>query len=229
MKKSYLIILWITAFLFPIALCGQTAKEKELSGLVNQIMAARNTSNELLAKYSWMSRTEIFRLREMLNIMIENNRYDQQGKLVQKIMNEQSAKMPKAFLIRDIAETEKENMEKFLFGLRDFLKKYSLQEPAQVKRFIAAATWQVVDSTHEFIFTGRDVEEAGDEMIWNVEDVHYTTARIEVKTSFEGDAIHFTATFTRLSDGLNYLAFAEAHIPSRNITLQIQNFDYIRE
>jgi hypothetical protein len=137
--------------------------------------------------------------------------------------------MPTAFLIKEIAETEKENMEKFLFGLRDFLKKYSLQEPEQVKRFISAATWQVVDSTREFVFTGRNIEENGDQLTWNVEDILYNTSRIEVLTDFQGDVIHFTATFKRLRDGLNYMAYAEAHIPSKNITLQIQNYDYIQE
>jgi hypothetical protein len=201
----------------------------EVSELVKQIITSRENSNNLLSKYCWTSRTEILKSKEILNIMIEKNQYDMQGQLVQKILNEQSAKMPKAFLIREIAESEKENIEKFLFGLRDFLKKYSLQETAQVKRFIATATWQVVDSTHEFIFNGRNIEEDGDHMMWIVDDMHYSTARIEVTTKFQEDIVHFTGTFVRLKDGLNYLAYAEAIIPSRNITLQLQNYDYMRE
>ena len=107
-------------------------REDELIKLVTQILGARTTSNDLLPKYSWTSRTEILKSKEILNIMIEKNMYDQQGQLVHKVLNEQGAKMPTAFLIRNIAESEKENMEKFLFGLRDFLKKYSLQETNQV-------------------------------------------------------------------------------------------------
>ena len=203
--------------------------DTEVSKLANQILIARKTSNDLLPKYSWTSRTEILKSKEILNIMIEKNQYDQQGQLVQKVLNEQGAKMQTAFIIREIAETEKENMEKFLYGLRDFLKKYSLQGTDQVKRFISVATWQVVASTQEFVFTGKNVEEEGDLLTWMVEDTHYSTSRIEVYTTFQGDDVHFTATFTRLKDGLNYLAYAEAHIPSRNITLQIQNYDYIQE
>jgi hypothetical protein len=204
-------------------------REEELIKLVAQILEARTTSNNLLPKYTWTSRTEILKSKEILNIMIEKNQYDVNGQLVQKVLNEQCAKMPTAFLIRNIAESEKENMEHFLFGLRDFLKKYSLQETNQVQRFIEAASWQVVDSTHEFIFTGRNVEEEGDLLKWIIEDINYSISRIEVQTIFEGDTIHFTAAFTRLRNGLNYMAYAEAHIPARNITLQIQNYDYILE
>jgi hypothetical protein len=204
-------------------------KDNELSTLVDQIFMERKTSIDLLPKYSWTSRTEILKSKEILNIMIEKNQYDQQGKLVKIVLNEKGAKMPTAFLIKEIAESEKENMEKFLYGLRDFLKKYYLQETEQVKRFLEAATWQVVDSTHEFVFTGRNVEEEGDQMTWMVEDIHYSTCKLDVHTIFQGDAVHFTGTFTRLRDGLNYLAYAEAHIPAKNITIQIQNYDYILE
>ena len=228
MKKIVLFFVLIFGLFFGQNLYAQT-KDAEVSELVNNILLARKTSNDLLSKYCWTSRIEIFKSKEILNIMIEKNQYDQQGKLIQKVLNEQNAKMPKAFLIREIAENEKENMEKFLYGLRDFLKKYSLQETAQVRKFITAATWQVVDSTHEFVFTGRNVEEAGDLMIWMVEDIHYSTSKLEVSTTFQGDAVRFTASFTRLRNGLNYLAYAEAHIPSKNITLQIQNYDYIQE
>jgi len=223
-------ILLFSAMILGIALWQNLEAQNlnaETSEIVKQILLARTTSNNLLPKYSWTSRTEILKSKEVLNIMIEKNMYDQQGQLVQKVLNEQGAKMPTAFLIRNIAESEKENMEKFLFGLRDFLKKYSLQETNQVQRFIETASWQVVDSTHEFIFTGRNVEEAGDQMIWMVEDINYSTSRIEVQTTFEGDLIHFTAAFNRLRNGLNYMAYAEAHIPAKNITLQIQNYDYI--
>jgi hypothetical protein len=228
MKKTLRCMVMVLAMLTLKGLSAQT-KEVEVSDLTNQIVQARETSNNLLPKYCWTSRTEILKSKEILNILIERNGYDHEGKPVKKVLNEQSAKMPKTFLIKEIAESEKENIEKFLFGLRDFLKKYSLQETAQVKRFIAAATWQVVDSTHEFIFSGRNVEEEGDQMTWIVEDMHYTTSKIEVATEFEGDVVHFTGTFIRLKDGLNYMAYAEAFISSKNITLQLQNYDYTEE
>ena len=228
MKRNVFYIALLCGALFQGNLAAQNTAAED-SELANQIVTARKTSNDLMPKYSWTSRTEVFKSREIMNIMIEKNHYDQQGQLVQKVLNEQGAKMPTAFLIRDIAEAEKENMEKFLYGLRDFLKKYSLQGTEQVKRYITTATWQMVDSTHEYFFTGKNVEENGDKLNWWVEEMNYATSRIEVCTTFEGDDVHFTATFTRLRDGLNYMAYADAHIPSKNITLQIQNYDYILE
>jgi hypothetical protein len=228
MKKIFLLGSLLLGFQFGMNLLAQT-KEAELTDLVNQIVKARNTSNILLPNYTWMSRVEVVKSKEILNIVIEKNQLDEQGRLVQKVLNEQGSKMPKTFLIKEIAESEKENMEKFLFGLRDYLKKYNLVETEQVRRFISGATWQVIDSTHEFEFKGRNLEEKGDELTWWVDDKLFNTARIEVSTVFEGDVVHFSGMFLRLKDGLNYLAYAEAHIPARNIVLQIQNYDYMHE
>jgi hypothetical protein len=227
MKRRNVLILILSGGI----ILGQTLKaqnkDTEISDLTNKIFNAREINTNLVPKYTWTSRTEILKSKEILNILIEKNHYDQQNHLLQKVLNEQSARMPTVFLIKEIAETEKENMEKFLYGLRDFLKKYSLEDINLVKKFISTASWKVADSTHEFVFTGKNVEVSGDQMIWMVEDINYSTSRIEVNTVFEGAVIHFAASFIRLKDGLNYLAYAEAHIPSKNITLQIQNYVYI--
>jgi hypothetical protein len=225
LTKIFLPLLVLSAMLNLQHIQAQS-KDTELSAMVDRIIRERVLSNDLRLKYSWTTRTEVLKSKEVLNIMIEKNQYDKDGKIVKKMLNQQGAKMPTAFLIREIAESEKESMEKFLYGLADFLKKYSLQETEQVKRFISTATWQVIDSTHEFVFTGRNVEESGDRMTWVVENASFSTCKLEVETMFEGDAVHFTGTFTRLRDGLNYMAYAEARIPAKNITLQLQNYDY---
>jgi hypothetical protein len=228
MKIIILCLIIIFGTEFRQSLSAQS-KEIEISALAKQILSAKQLSNDIQLKYSWTSRTEILKSTEILNIMIEKNQFDQQGKQVMEILNEKGAKMPRAFIIKEIAETEKENIEKFLFGLRDFLKKYSLSELDKVTRFIETATWQVVDSTHEFLFTGKNVEVEGDQMTWYVEDKHFSTVRIEINTIFENKDVHFVGTFLRLKNGLNYLGYAEATIPEKKITLQLQNYSFIPE
>lgn len=227
--KRYFFLFLMTSLIYP-GLCVQAQnKETEISGIVIKILDARAASNELMHKHSWTSRTEVLKSREVLNIMIEKNQYDQQGHIKRTLLNEQGAKMPTTFLIRDIAESEKKNMEKLLYGLRDFLKKYNLPDMTQVKNFISAASWQVDESSKEFVFTGSNVAEDGDQLTWRVEDSNFSTTKIEVHAKFQGNAVIFTGTFTRLKSGLNYMAYAEAHIPAKKITLQLQNYDYIQE
>ena len=45
---------------------------------------------------------------------------------------------------------------------------------------------------------------------------------------FQGDAVTLTATFKTLPGGLNHVAYAEVTVPAKQISVQVQNFDYNR-
>jgi hypothetical protein len=198
----------------------------DVKAIVTEVLNARRVSNELTPQYSWTSRTEVMRKDQVLNILIEKMEYGSDGQIIKKTLNEQGAKMPTAFLIRNIAEEEKQNIEKFLYGLHDFLLKYSLKEEDRASRFIETSTWQISDDKKEIIFTGENVVEQGDQLIWWVDLSNYSSSKIEVSTVFEGDKITFTATFTTFKNGLNYMNYAEALITDKNLTLQVQYYDY---
>lgn len=159
-------------------------------------------------------------------MVIEKNMFGTDGRIISTTLNEQGAKMPTAFLIRDIAEEEKTNIQKFLYGLRDFLKEYSLHDTNMLVRFIEGAVFEKTDSLKEYYFTGKNVVQPNDQMKWWIDDLLYSTSKTEVVTTFDGDEIHFTATFITLRNGLNYMGYAEVLIPAKNLTLQIQNYDY---
>ena len=54
------------------------------------------------------------------------------------------------------------------------------------------------DGNKEILFTRTDVIVPGDKLNWFVNVDGYTTSRIEVTTTFEGDAVTFSAVFTTL-------------------------------
>ena len=50
-----------------------------------------------------------------------------------------------------------------------------------------------------------------------------------MNTTFQGDAVQLTATFQTLhQSGLNYAAFAEATVPEKQLSVQVQNYNYAR-
>jgi len=53
-------------------------------------------------------------------------------------------------------------------------------------------------------------------------------ARIQVNSTFQGDPVQLTATFNTLPSGLNYMAYAEATVPNKQLSVQVQNFNYTR-
>jgi len=49
-----------------------------------------------------------------------------------------------------------------------------------------------------------------------------------VSATFQGDPVNLSATFKTLPSGLNHVAYAELTVPAKQITVQVQNFDYSR-
>lgn len=217
---------WIVLSAFSVTGQESGPLVKEIS---EKVLAARQASDALMPHYSWTTRSEVMKGKEVLNILIEKNQYGPDGKIISKTLNEQGAKMPTAFLIKDIAEEEKASIEKFLYGLRDFLHQYSFPDASQACRFMETATFQKPDTVKEFIFIGKNVVLPDDNMKWWIDGELYNTTKTEVMTTFEGDEIHFTATFITLRNGLTYMGYAEMLIPAKNMTLQIQNYDYTPE
>lgn len=210
----------------PIITAGQTVTANE-ERIIKSIIETRINSDKLALKYSWTMRTEVLKQSEVLNILIEKAQYNETGQVVYKTLNQQGEKMPKGFLIKKIATAEKENLEKFLYGMRDFLHQYSLPASEAVAKFITGASWAMKDSDKEILFSRSDVIVPGDKLNWFVNVNGYSTSRIEVLTKFEGDEVSFTAVFVTLPNGLNYMSYAEALVPAKNITLQIQKYDYV--
>lgn len=220
----------ISAFLLFLAchlIHGQntTANSKDLA---DRIVAARNFSASIAPDYSWNCRTEVTRDGKVMDILLDLARYGPDGLVQYVVLNEKGAKLPAGFLIHQIAEDEKNKMVNFLHGLKTFLEKYSLPAELEIINFISKAKMEYADAGNTILLEGSDVIIAGDKLSWWIGKDNYRTEKIVVMTRFDGDQIDFTATFKFLNCGLNYMAYAEASISSKNMVLQLQNFDYTR-
>ena len=46
--------------------------------------------------------------------------------------------------------------------------------------------------------------------------------------TFQGDPVSLTATFKTLPSGLTHMAYGEVIVPAKQMSIQVQNFDYNR-
>jgi len=76
--------------------------------------------------------------------------------------------------------------------------------------------------------TGRNVIVPGDTFsMWTDARTRHTR-KIQVSTNYKGDAANVTATFQTLASGLTYMAYAEIAVPTTQLSVQVQNFNYTR-
>jgi hypothetical protein len=54
----------------------------------------------------------------------------------------------------------------------------------------------------------------------------FQTRRIQVSTTYQGDAVTVTATFTTVPSGLTYPQYVDVEVPDKQLSLLVQNYDY---
>jgi len=193
-----------------------------------RVTEARKVNATLMRQYSWTSRTEVIDQGQVKDTRIDAVNYGPDGRLQRSIMNDQSAPLPFGFLRRRIVEYERTKVEEYLTGLRGLLEQYSLPTAGKVQDFMNKATASGPDANGLFEMTGRNVVFPDDTFSLWVDPRTRHAQKIQVSTTFEGDPVNLTATFKTLPTGLNHVAYAEVTVPAKQISVQVQNFDYNR-
>jgi len=215
------------ALAWPHASPAQTGQPAP-TNMAQRVTAARKANAALMRQYSWTSRTEVIEQGQVKDLHLDTVTYGPDGQLQRTVMNDQSAPLPFGFLRRRIAEAERQKMEEYLTGLRALLEQYTLPTAGKVQDFMSRATATGPDASGLFEMTGQNVVSAGDTFSLWVNPRTRHVQRIQVSTTFQGDPVSLTATFKTLTSGLNHVAYAEVIAPARQLSVQVQNFDYNR-
>ena len=227
MERSILLMTILISLVWSPAVLAQSAQ----SGTANmavKITEARQANAALMHHYTWTSRTEIIDQGQVKDTRMELVNYTPDGMLQRSLLNDQSAPLPLGFLRKAIAESERQKMEQYLTGLRGLLDQYTLPTTGKVLDFMMSAKPMGPDAAGLFSITGSNVVLPGDGLTIWVNGWTRHVARIQVNSSFQGDSVQLTATFNTLPSGLNYMAYAEATVPNKQLSVQVQNFNYTR-
>ena len=226
MKRSIGLTL-LLFFVYAPAVLAQTALSTNANKAV-QITEARQANAALMHQYTWNCRTEILEQGQVKDTRIELVNYAPDGQLQRSLINDQSASLPRGFLRRAVAENERKKLEEYLTGLRGLVEQYTLPTTGKVLDFMMAAKPMGPDANGLLQMTGSSVVLPGDSLTLWVNAYTRHVARIQVNTTFQGDPVQLDATFNKLPSGLNYMAYAEATVPAKQLSVQVQNFNYTR-
>jgi len=228
MKIKVVVLICMAVLVLPHT--AQTENtSSSLAGDAIKIAEARKANAALMHQYTWNCRVEIISEGRVKDTRIDLVSYDPNGQLQRTLLNDQSAPLPRGFLRRSIAEDKKKEMEEYLTGLRGLLEQYTLPTTGKILDFISSATVGGPDVNGLVTLTGRNVLQLRDSLTLWVNPWTRHLRQMQVNTSFQGSAVQLTATFATLpGSGLNYASFAEATVPDKQLSVQVQNFDYHR-
>lgn len=225
MKKLLMFTAILTALDGPLLVSAQVANE----GLANQIIAARQRNATLMKQYSWNCRTEISENGTPKDTRINTVTWGPDGQPQHTVLNDQANPLPRGFFRKKVAEKEREKMEDSLKQLRTFLHQYTLPTAGAVINFISSTPIAPPGPGGLLQFSGSGVVVPGDTVSLTIDAPTRQTRRMTIMTTFQGDKANVTATFKTLTSGLNYPAYIQINVPDKDMSVLIQNYDYINQ
>jgi len=215
--------------LFAIGMAQPLIAQVANEGLANSIIAARQKNAALMKQYSWNCRTEILEGGVAKDTRIDTVTYGPDGQPQHTLLNDQSNPLPGGFFRRRIAEDERKKTEAYLQSLRAFLHKYTLPSAGAVINFISTSPIPAPGPGGIIQLSGGSVVTPGDTVTISIKAPSRQTTRMSIMSFFQGDEVTVTATFKTLNNGLNYPAYIQINVPDKNLSVLIQNYDYINQ
>jgi hypothetical protein len=220
-----ILIIGLIILACPLTSAAQVPNE----GIANMIIQARQKNAAQLKQYSWTSRIELNQNGTTQDTRIYQVSYSPDGTQQQTLLNDQGTQLPMGFLRRAIAENRRQQTEQYISDLRGLVDQYTLPSAGAVINFISQATIQgghAPDGSPVLEMTGTNVVNPGDTFFLAVNPTTFQTRRIQVSTTYQGDAVTVTATFTTVPSGLTYPQYVDVEVPDKQLSLLVQNYDY---
>jgi hypothetical protein len=200
--------------------------------------AAAQKDNALkLRKYTWKQRLELQLKGETKKILLNQVRYDVEGKQQKTPLNageqQQPAAQPPAGrrggrVKAKIIENKKEEFKEMMEGLAALVTSYAHIPPDKLKAALSQA--KVTPGEGEMQGAAgvqvASVVQSGDSLTFWVDTATLLFRRIEIRSSYEGKPVTVTANYSTLPGGPSYMAKAVLQYPAKELLLRIDDYDY---
>src|ERR1051325_6872274 len=196
-------------------------QEQKLAQAMKQNQAA-------LQQYTWKSQTQIRKEGEIKATKLFSNRYSANGEVVQLLIEEQSARLPKFGIRGMVAKKKKEEATKLIDALQRFAKSYAELPPAKMQEFMKTAKVTLETNAPQPLLRleATNVLQSRDSMVVWLDANTRRQRRIEIHSSFDAKLVRIVTEFKDIPDGPTYMARSVLDYPGEELTLTMENFGY---
>ncbi len=211
-----------------IVLSSWTMAQGQQGGQQDQKYAQAMKQNAMaLRQYTWKSQTQIRKDGDVKGTKVYMNRYAADGTVVQLLLEESSAKLPKFGIRGMVAKKKKAEATELIEALQRFAKSYGELPPAKMQEFMTKATVTLETTAQPRLrLEGANILQPGDSMVVWLDANTRRQRRIEINSSFDAKPVRIVTEFRDLLNGPTYMVRSVLDYPSEELTLTIENFEY---
>ena len=153
-----------------------------------------------------------------------SSRYAANGEVVQLLIEEESAKLPKFGIRGMVAKKKKEEATKLIEALQQLAKSYGEIPPAKMQEFMKTAKVTLEKNAPQpwLRLEAANVLQSGDSMIVWLDANTRRQRRIEINSSLAAKPVRIVTEFKDLPDGPTYMARSVIDYPDEELTLTME-------
>ena len=181
-----------------------------------------------LRQYTWKTQTQIRKEGDVKATKLYSSRYAADGTVVQLLLQEESAKLPKFGIRGMVARKKKEDAQKLIEALQRLAKSYGELPPTKMQEFMKMAKATLETNAPEPLLRleSTNVLQPGDSMIVWIDANTRRQRRVEINSSFDEKPVRIVTEFRDLPHGPTYVVRSVVDYPREELTLTMENFDY---
>jgi hypothetical protein len=207
---------------------AQTAGTPDAGELGLQISKRREGNANALRQYSWKTRTEVKSKGKTSSIKLELVRYDATGQLQKTPLAEPEKKKVRGPIRKSVAKSKRKKQREWNAELGELLAQYSLPSTGNLVDFLEKAVFSP-DERDTIRVLATSVVQPGDELTWWLGREGKQLQRSKVRTTLDQDVVFMETTHRQLESGPVYASFTVIRVPSKDIEMIVENFDYTRQ
>jgi len=181
-----------------------------------------------LRQYTWKSQTQIRKEGDVKATKLYSSRYAADGTVVQLLLREESASLPKFGIRGMVAKKKKEEAQKLIEELQQLAKSYGELPPAKMQEFMKTANVTLERNAPQPLLRleSTNVLQPGDSMTIWIDANTRRQRRVEINSSLDEKPVRIVTEFRDLPNGPTYMARSVVDYPREELTLTLENFDY---
>jgi hypothetical protein len=211
------------------------AQNAEVQQRINEIKEAATKSKEALAQYRWQQQETITVKGKMKKQDLFQVETGPQGKLLRVAIardKDSSSSETQHGLKQHMAERKSRGMEQYALEIKDLAQSYVPLDPTRLQQSYehGDAALAAGSVPGEIRLVIHDYKKPGDSVTFSLDQGRKELKSIDISTypSDPKDAVKVNAQFDRLPDGTSYVSEMMVTGASKQLTVEIKNFDYQR-
>lgn len=197
-----------------------------------EFVEAQRANADALRSYTWKSRTELKLEGEIVNVRLEQVRYDFDGRLQKTQIGGSTASTESGGrggpLRKRVVAKKKEEFQNLMSDVAALAGSYAHLPADTLRTFFARATItrpQGIEGGGVRV-QGRGVLSPTDEMTILIDPTTFMIRRVEVTSALEGKPVFITVDYRSLESGLTYPTRSLLRYPDKGLDVTVEHFEY---